>query len=1272
MNRSPYLSVPALLAVTTMLAISSLAGAQTAPTNFNLIFQEATQSEIDGVPGYGANFGAGNTYDLRFGQDNDGNPVQTPIIESFEVGPDLFIQVPRPVPTPYDRVIVNRRVTPSVDNLNKFTGFFSNNGLAGGVADGAEVFFQSTFIGSIEEIINSYDIDRGADNVFANAASVATRNNVQRIDMIIDDPLLVGAGALARTGILLLERGGNDQLTFAAITSLDPDTGEVTGLGPLVQTSGPLGNTWGSTGVNRATTVFQNANAQTGFQDIRPDQNLSPQAISGSFISLADLGIAAGQPMFGLALFGNDVDDTMDLIGLTDVPLDTDGTGDGGLDLMGGGGFFFSSQLELDKQADVATYANVGDEIQYSFVLSNNGAVTLTNVQVNDPMLGGLVPCSPSTLLPGEAANCGPVTYVVTQADIDAGQITNVAQGSGLDPDDEPLFALDSAIVTGPAQEPGLEVEKLLTDSPDPIFAGDLLEFTISATNTGNITLTDVVVTDPLLDPDSITCPTLAPGDSCVLIGTYEVNQADINAGEFINLASAEAPDPTDPGGPPLTDDDEVTTPLPAVPDIVLDKVISAGSPFSQVNDQIDYSLTATNTGNVPLENVIINDPDIASLSCVPAQPATLAPGETLVCTGSYNVDQDDIDAGFFTNVGTVDGSGPAGQPVSDTDDATADGPAAAPGIEVAKELTDAPDPIVDGSVLTYTVTATNTGNVTLTDVVVSDDLIDPSSITCPSVAPGDTCVLTGTYTVDQDDIDAGQIVNTGSVEAPDPTDPGGPPLTDDDDVTTPINQGPAIELVKELTDAPTPIVDGSVLTYTVTATNTGNVTLTNVVVTDNLIDPSSITCPSVAPGDTCILTGTYTVDQDDIDAGQIVNIGAVEAPDPTDPGGPPLSDDDEVTTPINQGPAIELVKELTDAPTPIVDGSVLTYTVTATNTGNVTLTDVVVSDDLIDPSTITCPSVAPGDTCVLTGTYTVDQDDIDAGQIVNTGSVEAPDPTDPGGAPLSDDDEVTTPVDQAPGIELVKTITDGNPFANVGDLIEYELTATNTGDVTLFNVNIADPGATINSCTPDQPLDLAPGESLTCLASYEVMQSDINAGSYSNTATVTAVDPNDEPVSDSDTAVADGPAGSPGLSLVKVLDEPASDIVAGTVLTYTITATNTGNVTLTDVLVEDDLITPDSILCPVLEVGESCVLIGTYTVQPADMGVGTLVNIAFANGTDPNDNPVPEVTDSVTTLLREPIAVPVGDRWALLLMILLLLATGLATGSFSTRSREI
>src|SRR5699024_11801274 len=78
-----------------------------------------------------------------------------------------------------------------------------------------------------------------------------------------------------------------------------------------------------------------------------------------------------------------------------------------------------------------------------------------------------------------------------------------------------------------------------------------------------------------------------------------------------------------------------------------------------------------------------------------------------------------------------------------------------------------------------------------------------------------------------------------------------------------------------------------------------------------------------------------------------------------------------------------------------------------------------------------------------------------------------------------------------------------------------YEITATNTGNVTLFDVEISDPLLGALDCNPSQPTDLAPGDELVCEGSYTVTQTDVNNGFVFNEATATGKDPDDNDVTD-------------------------------------------------------------------------------------------------------------------------------------------------------------
>jgi len=200
----------------------------------------------------------------------------------------------------------------------------------------------------------------------------------------------------------------------------------------------------------------------------------------------------------------------------------------------------------------------------------------------------------------------------------------------------------------------------------------------------------------------------------------------------------------------------------------------------------------------------------------------------------------------------------------------------AVPALSTVKTLTnnldeDGSTTITENDTLTFTITVTNSGDIPLTNVIVTDPMITPNSNTCPTVAVGATCVLVGTYVVTAGDVTTGSITNTGTGDS-DETPPS------DDVLVTPVIGSPALVIDKSLTDNADEDASGTVtindtLTFTIVVTNSGNIPLTNVVVTDPMITPNSNTCPTVAVGATCVLVGTYVVQQSDIDNGQVTNV---------------------------------------------------------------------------------------------------------------------------------------------------------------------------------------------------------------------------------------------------------------------------------------------------------------------------------------------------------------------------------------------------------------
>ncbi|MFL9832389.1 gliding motility-associated C-terminal domain-containing protein, partial [Flavobacterium sp. ST-87] len=226
--------------------------------------------------------------------------------------------------------------------------------------------------------------------------------------------------------------------------------------------------------------------------------------------------------------------------------------------------------------------------------------------------------------------------------------------------------------------------------------------------------------------------------------------------------------------------------------------------------------------------------------------------------------------------------------------------------------------------------------------------------------------------------------------------------------------------------------------------------------------------------------------------------------------------------TEIPQNSKIALVKTASVAGTG-VKGDIITYTFTVTNTGNTTLTNIVITDPMVG-LTITGNPIATlaagASSTVIKGTYTITQADLDAGKVTNTALATAQDPkgnnvTDISGTTVDNDTPTTTPITQNPGITLAKT-ADKTIYDTLGEIITYTIVVSNTGNVSLHQIEVKDPLTGLNSTIEN----LAVGESKEFTETYNVSQTDIASESITNTATVNALSPNDVPVNGSDTVI--------------------------------------------------------------------------------------------------------------------------------------------------------
>ena len=188
--------------------------------------------------------------------------------------------------------------------------------------------------------------------------------------------------------------------------------------------------------------------------------------------------------------------------------------------------------------------------------------------------------------------------------------------------------------------------------------------------------------------------------------------------------------------------------------------------------------------------------------------------------------------------------------------------------------------------------TATNDGNLTITDVVVTDDLTgDRWSVA--SLAPGQSRSFTTSYTVTSADILAGTVLNvaTATGTSPDPEEPDVPVVPGEDPEPTDTPKA-SMDVVKTVTSTPaarTGYTEGETVVYQITVTNTGNVPYTNVAVRDDLTG-ASWTIPTLAVGATRTFNTSYQITAADVTAGSVTNVATASADpieDPKNPGTP-------------------------------------------------------------------------------------------------------------------------------------------------------------------------------------------------------------------------------------------------------------------------------------------------------------------------------------------------------------------------------------------------
>ena len=644
--------------------------------------------------------------------------------------------------------------------------------------------------------------------------------------------------------------------------------------------------------------------------------------------------------------------------------------------------------LSIVKTGLPKVYEHVGDVITYTFTVKNTSpedGFTLRNIAVHDDLLGVVTNCRDRTLAPGKSTTCT-ATHVITQDDLNAGNVLNAASATGTTENGNGVESEPKDEIVTADQEAGLRVTKVASprtyDAP-----GQPITYAYTVRNAGNVTLTGVTLTDTRAT--GITCvpptpATLDPGAVMTCTGSTTTTQADVNAGSIPNTATATGHPPNN--KPPVSGEADDTVFAQRNTSLTILKSHTPPA-FNAPGQTIDYTYVIRNTGNVPLDRLRLTDTTIPGpFACAPvALGGTLAQGASTTCTASYVTTTADADAGFVKNTAVTTGTPPAGLNPPQAADSNEVPGTGAPGIEIAKSAFprtfDAP-----GQTITYTYLLTNIGAVTLTNVQLTDTKI-PGPFACAPVAIGGTLLAgasttcTATYVTTQADVDAGGIINVATDAGRPPTGPeaNSPPAQEE----VPAEVTEAIQVTK-VARPTTYHAAGAKISYTYVVTNTGNVTLHNVTASDNRITGLACTPPmgsSLAPGAAMHCTATHVVTQADTDAGSVPNTVTATGHPPA--GGEVTDKADEVVV-GSVAPALDITKTAR----PVVftrHGQLITYTYVVTNIGNVTLRDVTVTDTRWGPVACPRPTLVPGESMTCTFTHAISATDQEEGSIFNS-----------------------------------------------------------------------------------------------------------------------------------------------------------------------------------------------------------------------------------------------------------------------------------------------